>query len=426
MTFVYFPEKNLLYNGHRKDILLIFWRTKNIGGKSMKGKVLSILTIIGIILLLGLSNNWGQEDKFKIMENANAIESHQELKMEKIGGYDIIGSFGNEDFVVKQKSFSNNEGPIKEILIRDVKNNDKQSIDLSNLNIRARSIWNVQESNGYLYFTARKNNKAKEDVAYEINIDSKEIKDISNYIKENESIYHSDNQKSLILANKNEGRIKNLSKDLKEIQNFQLPVKKGENDIYYDNNIVSIKKEDAKITKVYFIREKMKKDGYMGLDEILSKEAYVYDAALGAEKILPFKETILNMNERNGNIFIEEKRGDNVYLTQKDENGKTLNEEFLYNRKKGYLRKKVEISPNGEYGVMHFIRTFDKNNKSIEELYLIDMKNHKKFKFMAFEEGEGTFHNIIWSKNGKNLGVNLLNNIAQELEYCIIKIEDII
>ncbi len=392
----------------------------------MKGKVLSVLIISGIILIVGGVNTWGKEDRFKIIEND--IEAQPEFKMEKIKGQKIIGNFQEDGFIVQEEVSFKEEEPLKEILIKGLKNHDDQSIDVSGLNIK--SIWNMKESNGCLYFTAKKNNTSRKDTAYEINIKNKEIRDLSSYIEENEVFYQDDEEKNFILVNRRAGKIRSLNKHFKEMQNFQLPIKKGEKDMYYENNIRAIKAEGMNITKVYFEREQIKKDGYMGLDEILSKQTYVYDANLGIERILPFKETILSfVAERRGRIFIEEKVDDNVYLTQKDERGRTLNKEFLYNMKKGYLRREVDISPNGEFAVMNFIRTFEKDNKEevdrIQELYLIDMKNHKKIKLMAFEEGEGNINGTIWSKNSKKLGINS-RDIARQGQYCILKIDEII
>lgn len=394
----------------------------------MKGKVLSVVIISGIMLTSGVANAYGKGDQFKILKNVNAIESQQELKMEKIKGYNITDTFQEDGFIVEPE-VSRGEA-IKEILIKGVKNQDDQSIDVSSLN--ARSILSIHEFNGYLYLMCSppiKNSAAPREVkTYKMNMKSKEIRDISSYIKGDEVFYQYayDDKKNLILANWREGKVRSVNKDFKEIQNIQLPIKKGENDIYYDNNLISIKEEDGHITKIYFKRIKTKKNGFMGFDEELSEEAYVYDVNAGVEKILPFKETILSIEAKNGRIFIEEKRGDHVYLTQKDEMGRTLNEEYLYNRKKGYSAGKLEICPNGEFAVLQFARTFEDINKGeIHELYLIDMKNHKKIKLMAVEQEEGSIGGAVWSKNGKRLGIHLRNRVG-EGEDCIIKIEDVL
>lgn len=398
----------------------------------MKGKVLSAVIVSGIILTTGVVNGWGGEDQFRILENTNAIESLQELKIEKIKGYDVIGNFQDDGFIIVKEQFTNiAKGSVKEILLKDIKNHKEESIDVSSLNLKR--ICHIKESNGWLYFNAYTASKSQEkttEAVYEVNLKNKKIRDISSYIDENENIYQCDHEKGFILVNNKEGRIRSLDRNFKEIQNFQIPIKEGQNDIFYLNNIKSIKEEGGHITKVYFLREKMKEEGYLGLDEILSQQAYVYDVDLGVERMLPFKETILSLEERRGQIFIEDKRDNNDYLTQKDEMGKTLNEVFLYSKEKGYLRRDVNISPDGRYAVMHFIRTFEKdiNEKDIErieELYLIDIKSRKKTKLIAVEEGEGGIFDTIWSENGRKLAINL-SNMARESEYCIVNIEDVL
>lgn len=398
----------------------------------MKRKVLSVVIVIGIILTAGLVNRWREENKFKIIENVNATESLQELKKEKIKGYDVIGNSKDDGFIiVREQSTHITKGTVKEILLKDIKNRKEESIDVSSLNVK--HIKSIKESNGLLYFTAYiapKSRKKATEATYEVNLKNKKIREISSFVKEHEIIHQYDNEKGLILVNKKEGRIRSLDRNLKEIQNLQLPIKEGQNDIFYINDIRSIKEEDGHITKVYFLREKMKEEGYLGLDEILSKQVYVYDVDLDIERMLPFKETISSLAEIKGKILIEDKRDNNIYLTQKDEMGKTLDEVFLYNREKGYLRSDVNISPDGKYAAMHFIRVFEKNSNEkgvnqIQELYLIDIKNRKKIKLIAVEEGEGKIFDTVWSKNGKSLATNL-SNMSRESEYCIVNIEDVL
>lgn len=382
----------------------------------MKRKILSIAILSGVIMTAAAATVFGQGDDFKIILNKTNIESMQEIQAEKVKGYRVEASVGENGFVIKPEFNWRDEKTIDKIFLKNIGDKKDVEIDISDLNSKYISC--ISESMGKLYIEASGGKK------YQIDTGSGKIKDVSKTITKDEYILASYDD-GLVLTNSKTSQVRLIDQNLVQTQDIHLPIRKGQDDIFYINYIKFVNREGSKIKKVYYVREKLKKEGHLGLDEIVARTACVYDVSQGQERELPFGEHVAMLDKKQDKIFIEEYRGDDIYLVQKDESGKTIDEEFLYNMDKGYLRTSVEISPNGKYGLMNFIRTFgnDESN-TIQELYLIDIENHKKKKIMDFEKGEGNINRTTWSQNSKSIGINL-RNITKEAEYVIVNIEDI-
>lgn len=382
----------------------------------MKRKILITAILSGVIMTAAAVTAFGQGDDFKIILNKTNTESMQEIQAEKVKGYRIEASIGENGFVIKPEFNWRDEKTIDKILLRKIRDKKDVEIDISELN--SKHISCIGESMDKLYI------KSSDSKKYQIDTASGRIKDVSKYITKDENILESYDD-GLVLTNSKSSQVRLIDQNLVQTQDIHLPIRKVQDDTFYINDIKFVKREGSKIQKVYYIREKLKKEGHLGLDEIVARTACVYDVSQDQERELPFGDHLAMLDKKQDKIFIEEHRGDDFYLVQKDESGKTIDEQFLYNRNKGYLRNSVEISPNGKYGLMNFIRTFgnDESN-TIQELYLIDIENHKKKKIMDFEKGEGSINRTTWSQNSESIGINL-RNITKEAEYVIVNIEDI-